>query len=433
MFEIKKKNEIYISGSKSYTHRLLIASALSNNKCILKNILESEDTAFTISALENLGIKIKKEKNNLIINGKSGIFSVYNKEIFLGNSGTSMRFLCSLATLGKGEYILNGTNRMKKRPIKELIFALNQIGANAISVNNNNCPPVKITSISALNQIRANTSINNNNYSPIKKQNKIEIDCSLSSQYLSSLLFIAPLLENGLEIKREGKLVSKNYIDMTIDIMKKFSIEILRESYDFFKIKGKQIYQGGSYEVEADASNASYFFAIAAMTNTSIKILKLKKESKQGDIKFLEILEKMGAKVFYEKDGIRVQGKKLIGIEADMSNMPDVVPTLAVLSAFATGKTIIKNIAHLAIKESNRIEATAKELLKLGAKVTTTTSSMTINGGFVKKGALINTYDDHRIAMSFAMASLMQKDIKIENKRCVDKSFPKFWQIFNNL
>ena len=412
--KIKKENTVFISGSKSYTHRMLIASALADGTSYLNNTLCSDDTNYTSSALMKLGIKIQKEGSKFIVNGRGGNFLPFKDEIFLGNSGTSMRLLCSLATLGGGRYLFNGTKRMQQRPVHELLRALNALDIKAVSINGNDCPPIEIFA------------------KKIQKKD-VSIDCSSSSQYLSSLLLIAPFTENGLSITPLNDMVSKPYVDMTLNVMDKFGIKYERDGYNYFSIEGGQTYKSGSYEIEPDASNSSYFFLIAAITKSKIKVKGLKKDSLQGDIKFLTLLEKMGAKVSYEEDGISVLGKKLKAIKVDMADMPDMVPSLAVAALFAEGTTEIFNISHLSIKESNRIESVSNELLKLGADVKFSDSSITIKGGTLKRGSNIKTYDDHRIAMSFAPIGLVQKGIFIEDEDCVKKSFPKFWQIFESL
>ncbi len=412
--KIKKENTVFISGSKSYTHRMLIASALADGTSYLNNALCSDDTNYTASALMKLGIKIQKKGSKFIVNGRGGNFLPFKDEIFLGNSGTSMRLLCSLGTLGEGRYLFNGTKRMQQRPVHELIRALNALDIKAVSINGNDCPPIEIFA------------------KKIQKKD-VSIDCSSSSQYLSSLLLIAPFTKNGLFITPLNDMVSKPYVDMTLNVMDKFGIKYERDGYNYFSIEGRQTYKSGSYEIKPDASNSSYFFLIAAITKSKIKVKGLKKDSLQGDIKFLTLLEKMGAKVSYEEDGISVLGKKLKAIKVDMADMPDMVPSLAVAALFAEGTTEIFNISHLSIKESNRIESVSNELLKLGADVKFSDSSITIKGGTLKRGSKIKTYDDHRIAMSFAPIGLVQKGIFIEDEDCVKKSFPKFWQIFESL
>jgi len=417
MIEIKPHKigncEISVPGSKSYTHRMLIASALSDGICCIDNALKSEDTLITMSALKQMGIMIDSYERRFIVHGVKGVFRQTAEPVYLGNSGTSMRLLTALASLGKGRYLLTGTERMKQRPIQDLLDALIQMGAPVYSVSNNGCPPVVIRGGDL-------------------KGGKITIDCEVSSQYLSAVLFTAPITKQGLEINVRKGPVSRPYIDMTIDVMERFGIEIIRDGYNYFKIQPGQKYKAGSFSVEPDCSQAGYFWGAAAITGACIKVNGIKKNSHQGDFHFAELLEQMGCKVIYEKDGISVIGGSLSGIEADMSDMPDMVPTLAVVSAFAKGTTIIKNVRHLKLKESNRLAAVANELSKMGIEAAVNDTGLTIKGSR-PHGVGISTYKDHRIAMSFAIAGLKVPGVFIKDEKCVEKSFPEYWKVFNGL
>lgn len=427
MIEIKpqpiKNCDIVVPGSKSYTHRILIASALSDGPCTLTNCLKSEDTLLTLNALKQMGIDIREYGDRIVINGANGTFQACNEPIFLGNSGTSMRLLCGLAALGKGSYLFTGTKRMHERPIQDLLDGLNQIGVEARSMHDNGCPPVQVKG----GQIRGGS---------------LSLKCHISSQYLSALLLIGPRTRDGLEITITEGPVSKPYIDMTVDIMKRFGINVLREGYGYFKIAGNQTYRSGTYDVEPDCSQASYFWAAAAVTGARINVLGISQDTRQGDVRFAEVLRSMGCNVFYEKNGIGVSGGDLSGIEVDMANMPDIVPTLAVVAAFAKGTTVIKNVPHLKAKESDRIGSVAAELQKLGVDVRPTDDGLIIKGGLkptpesgmkAAEKITIETYDDHRIAMSFAVAGLRIPGVWIKNERCVEKSFPNFWETFEGL
>jgi len=421
MIEIETKKikncEISVPGSKSYTHRILIASALSDGICRIDDALKSEDTLITVSALQQMGIKIDPLDNRFIVHGANGEFKHTKEPVFLGNSGTSMRLMTALASLGKGRYVFTGTKRMKERPIQDLLDALIQMGASAHSVNNNGCPPVAIKGGDS-------------------KSGKISINCETSSQYLSAILLIAPFtkpfFKQGLEINVTKGPVSRPYIDMTVDVMEKFGIDITRDEYNYFKVQQGQEYKAGSYSVEPDCSQAGYFWGAAAITGARIKVKGITKDSQQGDVHFTWLLEKMGCKVLHEKDGISVTGGSLLAIEADMSDMPDMVPTLAVVAAFARGRTVIKNVKHLKVKESDRLTSVVNELSKIGIESNITDTGLVIKGG-IPHGAEISTYKDHRIAMSFAIAGLKVPGIFIKDEKCVEKSFPNFWNVFNEL
>ena len=344
---IINQSEVNVPGSKSYTHRLLIASALSDGICTLENCLRSEDTLLTLEALRKMDVRIDDINTKITVHGNKGSLKACHEPVFLGNSGTSMRLLTGVAALGKGEYTLTGTSRMSERPIEDLLDGLSSLGVAARSVNNNGCPPVLIKG-------------------GIIKGCRIELKCNLSSQFLSSILLIAPYTEKGVEIEVIEGPVSKPYIDMTIDIMAKFGVDVKRDGYLKFGVEGRRCYSAGNYYVEPDCSQAGYFWAAAAVTGSEIKVRGITKESHQGDLKLTELLERMGCETVFENDGISVKGGSLSGIEADMSDMPDMVPTLAVVASFAKGTTVIKNVGHLKAKESDRLSAVVNELSKTG-------------------------------------------------------------------
>ncbi len=405
--------EITVPGSKSYTHRLLIASALSDGICTVSNPLKSEDTLLTLEALERMGVTAENTVDNIIVHGTGGKLAA-SGEIYLANSGTSMRLLTSVAALAAGTTVLTGTDRMKERPIGDLLQGLKQIGIPARALAGNGCPPVEIKG------------------GPLKG-GSLDLKCGVSSQYLSGLLLIAPCTEDGIEIRIVQGPVSKPYIDMTVDVMARLGVVVEKDGYDRFYVPGRQPYKAGDYAVETDASNASYFWAAAAVTGGTVRVKNLRRDSRQGDIRLLECFEQMGCTVVQDADGIAVTGGPLSGIDVDMGNMPDMVPTLAVTAAFATGATVIRNVAHLRAKECDRLAAVATELGKMGADITATDDSLIIRGGLPLHGAEIETYDDHRIAMCFSVAGLKIPGVKILNEGCVAKSFPDYWKVFNQL
>jgi 3-phosphoshikimate 1-carboxyvinyltransferase len=404
---------VRVPGSKSYTHRVLIASALASGTSRILNALRSEDTLFTLGALHQMGVSISEQSAELEIEGLGGRFRASGHPIYLGNSGTSMRLLISIAALGEGDYLLTGTRRLQERPVQALIDSLGQIGVPARCVNNNGCPPLIVSGGSV-------------------KGGHATIDCSVSSQFLSSLLLMAPLTEKGLEIRVAQGPVSKPYIDLTIDIMQAYGIEVERTGYDVFVVPGRQAYRPGTYTVESDVSNASYFWAAGAISGKSIKVLGVNRNSLQGDLEILRLFEEMGCRVHAEPDGITVTGGALQGITADMGDMPDMVPTVAVVAAFAHGTTCIHNVAHLKAKECDRLAAVITQLDAMGIHAHNAGDDLYIQGG-QPAAAEIETYNDHRIAMSFAVAGLGAAGTRIRNPSCVEKSFPMFWQVFQTL
>jgi 3-phosphoshikimate 1-carboxyvinyltransferase len=418
MKEIKSRKiancRVTVPGSKSITHRMLIAAALANGMSTLKNALASEDTRFTIEALRQMGIQVEVNGTDVNIIGKGGHLEPCRAPIYLGNSGTSMRLLTAVAALGKGTYMLTGNARMQTRPIKDLLDALQQIGIEARSVKNNGCPPVEVTgaTISA---------------------DQVDINCQNSSQYLSALLLMAPGTPQGLEIRVVGgSPVSRPYVDLTVALMESFGIQLDREGHQKFKVPGGQVYRAGRYVVEADCSQAAYFWGAAAISGAEISVMGVRTDSAQGDVRFVDLLRQMGCRVSKELEGIGVTGGPLRAIEADLSDLPDQVPTLAVVAAFARGTTVIKNVAHLKSKESDRLSATVTELNKMGIEASCTADTLVVRGG-KPQGAVIDTYDDHRIAMSFAIAGLRVPGVCIRNESCVEKSFPAFWQVLEEL
>ncbi len=406
-------NIVRVPGSKSYTHRVCMAAALSDGPCRVFGALDSEDTRLTLSALESMGIIVDRASDVIRITGEKGTFAPCDHPIHLGNSGTSMRLLTGLAALGAGEYLLTGSARMQERPIHDLLAALQKLGVFVASVNNTGCPPIRITGGTIT-------------------RTRTQIDCSTSSQYLSALLLIAPCTSGGLEIEVTGGPVSKPYIDMTLDIMERFGIIFSRQGYTGFHIPGSQVYRSGDYIVEPDASQAGYFWAAAAVTGSRVKVPGITKISRQGDVRFTEVLAAMGCRVEHHADGISVIGGPLSAVTIDMADMPDLVPTLAVIAAFARGTTVIQNVAHLRAKESDRLEAVKTELRKMGIDAKTTDTGIAVTGGPVH-GARIKTYDDHRIAMCFSVAGLVVSNVMIENEDCVAKSFPGFFNVLNAL
>ena len=412
--QIKPRCEITVPGSKSYTHRILIASALSDGECRIRNPLLSEDTLLTLQALRQMGIRIDDSaKDQIIVSGSRGRLKPCVDRIFLGNSGTYMRLLTAVAALGQGTFTLTGSDRMAERPIQDLIVALEQLGVRIRSKDRNGCPPVEVTGKTM-------------NGGPVS------INCRTSSQYLSALLLIAPYTARGLDILVTEGPVSKPYVDMTVNVMDHFGVTVEREGYDRFRVAGRQAYRAGAYAVEPDASQAGYFWAAAAVCGTEIKVNGVTADSCQGDVNFAKLLAAMGCVIAAEPDGITVCGRHLQAADVDMGDMPDMVPTLAVVAAFAEGTTFIRNVSHLRAKESDRLASVVNELVKMGIDASCSADELIVTGG-KPHGAEIKTYGDHRIAMSFAVAGLVTPQTIIQDENCVAKSFPDFWKVFEGL
>ncbi|MFH1256549.1 MAG: 3-phosphoshikimate 1-carboxyvinyltransferase [Candidatus Diapherotrites archaeon] len=405
--------------SKAYTLRALFVAALARGKSALHNCLLAEDQLHAINALRALGVKIEINGKEATVFGSGGEISAPEKEIFVGNSGVTSRFLASVAALAKnGSVTVSGDKRMQQRPIKELLEALKKLGVKAESVKKNGCPPYRIFGSGLIG-------------------GKTSLRGEESSQYLSSLLLAAPFAKKNVSVKVNGKLASKPYIELTIGVMKDFGVKVGNNGYREFLVKAGQRYKARDYAVEGDYSSASYFFAAAAISGGSVRVENLNPKSAQGDRKFLEILKKMGCMVKKERGFVEVSGPKkgkLKAVNVEMAGMPDVAMTLAVVAAFAKGKTKIKNIGNLRLKESDRITATVNELKRIGAKARELKDGIEITGGAqALHGAEIETYNDHRIAMAFAVAGLRVKGVKIRNPECVNKSFPEFFSVLESL
>lgn len=409
-----KDQQVVVPGSKSISHRMLICASLCSGISRIENLLESEDIKWTMNALTCFGAQIDRmNEGRFRVTGFGGTLKPCEKEIFLGNSGTSMRLLAGIAALGTTEFVLTGDKRMCERPMVELLNALKLLGIHAVSQNSQGTPPVHICGGN-------------------RQGGTVSLDCSKSSQYLSSLLMIGAFMAKGLDISLEGLPVSSPYIDLTLDTMKKFKVEAHCIHPCLYRVPGQQSYSPGDFFVEPDLSNAGYFWALGAITGRMISVKNISKDSLQGDLKQVKILEQMGCRIKIEENEIGVCGAELTGIDVDMSDTPDAVLAIAVVAGFAKGKTRIHNIRHLREKECDRIDAVSSQLLKMGIRVEQGDDFLEITGGH-PKGARIETFNDHRIAMAFSIPGLMIPGMEIENETCVEKSFPNYWEIFDAL
>jgi 3-phosphoshikimate 1-carboxyvinyltransferase len=402
---------VRVPPSKSYTNRALIVTALADGASKLVDASNSDDSEYLIRALRQFGVTIERNHDGVGVQGTSGKISAPSEEVFVGNAGTAMRFLTTFASLAEGISIVTGDEQMQRRPLGDLLEALHAAGIKSSS--NNGCPPVKI---------------HGGNFTG----GRVDIRGSVSSQFVSSILLSSPYAKHPVTLCVQKKLISLPYVDMTLQVMRSFGAKVDAFDSSVFAVSNADRYVGQTFRIEGDATCATYFLAAAAILQGRAVISNLSGDSLQGDLKFLPVLAEMGCRITHHGESVELQGGKLFGVEVDMNEMPDCVPTLAVIAAFAKGPTTILNIAHLRFKETDRIRALAKELSKIGAQVDVFDEGITIHPGNLR-GATIETYNDHRMAMSFAVAGLRIAGIGIENPTCVSKSFPNFWEVFGKI
>ncbi len=392
--------------SKSITHRLLIMAALSGHPCRIRRPLHSEDTLVTLQGLQKMGYDFYIHENDFVFTGKHRIPET-NAEIHVGNSGTSARFLTALAAIQSFPSYIDGSERMRQRPMQPLISALKRLGTTI--EDRDGYLPIKIAGYLA-------------------QGCEIDIDASQSSQFLSALLLIAPRLHAGLRLVHHGQVASEPYARMTIALMQKAGIPV-RTQQEMVHAPGMKNYLMADSRVEGDYSSAAYFLVAAAITGGSITIRHLTRNSVQGDRAILDILQAAGARVEWHSDGVTVSGGSLKGIDVDMHHYPDLVPTVAVLALFATTPTRLRNVEQLRYKESDRIQAVIENITRLGGHAYLEGNDLVIEPRSLH-GARISTFNDHRIAMSFALVGLRVPEVEIENPDCVRKSYPDFWEHF---
>ena len=410
--------QVTLPGSKSITNRILLLSAIADGETVIKHPLQSDDTNHMIEALKILQVDLTQNKNGDIhIKGSQGQFKNKSAEIFLGNAGTAFRPLTAALSFSQGNYMLSGVPRMHERPIKDLVDALLQLNANISYLNQEGYPPLKISP----SEIIINSSV------------KIRGD--ISSQFLTALLMAIPLTKKEVSIEIVGDLISKPYIDITLNLMSRFGVHVKKIDWQHFLIPGSSAYVSpGEIFVEGDASSASYFLAAGALAG-DIEVKGIGKNSIQGDVKFTEALALMGAKIKTLEASIKVSKvKTLQAINLDCNHIPDAAMTLAVLALFANGTTKLHNIGSWRVKETDRIKAMATELKKLGAAVVEGEDFIEITPPLhIKEDVEIDTYDDHRIAMCFSLVSLKNISITINDPACVNKTFPTYFEVLESI
>jgi len=413
----KVNGVINLPGSKSLSNRALLLAALAEGTTEITNLLDSDDIRHMLNALKKLGVsyELSADKTVCKVQGLAGAFDTSDKgqiELFLGNAGTAMRPLCAALCLGKGDYILTGEPRMEERPIDALVDSLRTAGCSITCQKTEGYPPL---------HIKANGI----------KGGKVDIDGTISSQFLTALLMAAPMAQQDMEITIVGELVSKPYIEITLDIMAKFGVTVEHDNFQTFHVKSGQTYQSPSkFLVEGDASSASYFLAAAAIKGGEIKVTGIGKSSVQGDTQFANVLSDMGADVTWGEDYISVKSAPLTAVDQDMNHIPDAAMTIATAALFAKGTTAIRNIYNWRVKETDRLFAMATELRKVGAEVVEGEDYIEITPPAKLQHAAIDTYDDHRIAMCFSLVALSDTAVTINDPGCTAKTFPDYFEKF---
>ena len=414
----KVSGEVNVPGSKSLSNRALLLAALAEGETELTNLLDSEDIEHMLNALTKLGInyRLSEDKTQCVVQGNGGAFNVAEPlELFLGNAGTAMRPLCAALAASNVDTVLTGEPRMEERPIGDLVDALREADAEVTYLKNEGYPPL---------QIKGKTL----------NGGEMSVDGSVSSQFLTALLMAAPLFSGDVTIRIKGELVSKPYIDITLDTMAKFGVTVENDNYQTFTVSADAKYVApGKFMVEGDASSASYFLAAGAIKGGTVRVTGIGQNSIQGDIRFADVLEAMGAKVVWNDEYVEVTGAPLKGVNMDMNHIPDAAMTIATTALFAEGPTTMTNIYNWRVKETDRLAAMATELQKLGAKVEEGHDYIKVWPTDSLKHAEIDTYNDHRIAMCFSLVALSDTPVTINDPGCTRKTFPDYFTRFKTL
>jgi 3-phosphoshikimate 1-carboxyvinyltransferase len=397
--------------SKSHTLRALIISSLAEGKSVIKNPLFGQDQLNVIECLKKLGVKIETQKDRIIVHGSGGRYSPISETLNVGESGVGMNFLTSAANLCNKPVILTGTKRITERPIFEVVDGMRQLGCEIEYLENEGFPPIKIHG----GGIEGGTA---------------KIRGAKTSQYFSSIVISSPYAQKPVTLKCVDQMTEKPYFDISLHIMSQFGVKAENNDYKEIKIPNTKKYTAREINVEGDYSSASFFFLAAAVCGTKVTVTGLAADTKQGDKAFLDLMKKMGCSVNTTKDGFCVEGKDLAAITQDMSDLPDLVPPIAIAAAFAKGTSRLTHIGHLRHKECDRLAVMASQLNKMGVAAECNEDSLIIEGNAKCHGTKIDPHNDHRIAMSFAIAGLATGGQTIEDEMCVAKSFPDFWERF---
>ena len=401
--------EVRVPGSKSITNRALLIAALADGESTIAAALFSDDTHYMAQGWRQVGISVTEDAagERFTVGGCGGVVPAPQADLYVGNAGTAMRFLVAALCVGHGQFRVDGSARMRERPIQDLLDALAQLGAQVRSAAGNGCPPVLIDADGLAG-------------------GRARISADKSSQFLSAVLLAAPYARRRVAVEVVGGLVAPPYVDMTVGLMRAFGVAVQHEDHRRFTVDAA-VYGARRYHVEPDASSAQYFLAAAALCGGRVRVPGLGSHSLQGDVRFVDLLEQMGATVVRGDDFLEVRGgAQLDGIEADMNAISDTAPTLAALAPFARRPVVIRNIAHVRLQESDRLHAVATELQRLGVRVRELDDGLRIEPSTIRP-AVVETYDDHRLAMAFALVGLRAPGVAIRDPQCVRKTFPDFF------
>jgi len=410
--------EVTLPGSKSLSNRILLLAAVAQGETQISNLLDSDDVRHMLTALKALGVvyTLNADKTSCAVQGHNGPLHAEDAlTLFLGNAGTAMRPLCAMLCAGRGEFTLTGEPRMYERPIGDLVDCLRGCGAEIDYLSTTDYPPLRI-------------------HGGGLRGGRVSIKGNISSQFLTAMLMAAPFCDSDLEIVVEGELVSKPYILITLDVMAKFGVSVVNDQYQRFVIQcGQRYVSPGAIMVEGDASSASYFLAAAAIAGGTVRVHGSGANSVQGDARFAEVLQQMGATVTWGDTWIEVSKGELLGVDVDLNHIPDAAMTIATTALFAKGPTAIRNIYNWRVKETDRLTAMATELRKVGAKVEEGEDYIVITPPVTIHSATIDTYDDHRMAMCFSLAAFGDSPITINDPECTSKTFPTYFDLFQDM
>jgi 3-phosphoshikimate 1-carboxyvinyltransferase len=412
----RARGTVRLPGSKSISNRALLLAALAAGDTEVSGLLDADDTRVMREALMRLGVALTERPGGITVHGVGGPFPAKKADLFLGNAGTALRPLTAALVFSGGEYSVCGVARMHERPIADLVDALGAIGARIDYAEKAGYPPLRI------------------HPSALSLERPVRVRGDVSSQFLTALLMALPLSGKPVTVEVEGELISKPYVEITLNVMRRFGVEVRRDGWRAFQIPAGSYRSPGKIAVEGDASSASYFLAAGALAGGPVRVEGVGHDSIQGDVRFTEVLEAMGARVGTGKDWIDCAGNgRLRAIDLDLNHIPDAAMTAAVLALFADGTSTLRNIASWRVKETDRLAAMASELRKLGAGVEEGADYLRITPGLLKAGVAIETYDDHRMAMSFSLVSLAGVPVRIKDPQCVAKTFPDYFSALGRL